>query len=445
MRSLLQRIFISFWLIILVTIVTAASLGNFYAQRARASLQAFEVSEAMLEASESLREHGREGLIEWLESLPAVTALLVYIVDEQGRELLGRKLPAPAEMALRRFGRVPGMQPPRLRNGDNLRPARPFAQLVGPAGETYTLLVLPPQSAIARFMSERGGMSFVLIALLVSGGVSYLLARAISKPIRRFRESTVAIADGDLNTRISADVEERRDEIGGLAQDFNQMAQKLQLAWQRQSELTSNVSHELRSPLARLKVALELARRRTGELPELDRIDVETDRLDGLIGQLLTFSRLDASSREASESVELADFIANVVADVSYEYTNQNINIELLGNTGMAVDVYPNALRSAVENVLRNSALHGGGDVQVSLAETSGYTVITVQDQGGGVSETDLIHLFEPFYRARSADESLGTGLGLAIAARAIAMHGGSIDARNADSGLCVEMRLPLI
>ena len=260
MRSLHLRIFLSFWLIIVLTIFTAATLGFLYAERARSSLQSFEVSEAMIEASDALRERGRDGLVTWLESLPFAAESLIYIIDEQGRELLDRRLPAPVQMTLRRFARPPGLHPPRPRDTDTFRPPRPFAQLVGPAGEIYTLIVVPPQSAVARWLSERGRLTFIIIALLVSGGVSYLLARAISKPILRFRESTVAIAAGDLDTRIAPGVEKRRDEIGELAKDFNRMARELQLAWQRQAELTSNVSHELRSPLARLKVALELAR-----------------------------------------------------------------------------------------------------------------------------------------------------------------------------------------
>ena len=201
MRSLLVRFFLSCWLIIVLTIFTAATMGYLYAERVRTSLQNFEVSEAMLEAGQSLRAGGRDGLVEWLESLPSVTQSLIYIMDEEGRELLDRRLPPPAELALRRFDRPPRMQPPRPRDTDIVRPARPFAQLVGPSDEVYTLIVLPPQNAVARWLSQRGRLSLAIIALLVSGGVSYLLARAISSPIRRFRESTVAIADGDFDSR----------------------------------------------------------------------------------------------------------------------------------------------------------------------------------------------------------------------------------------------------
>ncbi len=438
MHGLLLRIFLSFWLVIVLIVLSAATAGFLYAERARTSLQSFEVSDAMLEASESLRTRGRAGLVEWLAGLPSVTASLVFIIDDRGRDLLDRRIPPPVELSLRRFGN-PATRPPPPRGNGNLRPARPFAELVGPDGERFTLIVLPPQNAVGRWVAERSRLSFIVIALLASGGVSYLLARAISGPIRRFRDSTIAIAGGDLDTRIDERIEQRRDEIGGLAQDFNRMARKLQIAWQRQSELTSNVSHELRSPLARLKIALELARRKTGEIPELDRIDVETAKLDVLIGQLLTLSKLD-SGRGDAENVDLSELVSAVFEDVRFEFTDLDIKFD--SAAGVVVHGYPHALRSAVENVLRNAALHGRESVQLKLAAESASVLIVVSDEGGGVPDDALKRLFDAFYRV--AGGSTGTGLGLAIAARAIAMHGGTITARNDEKGLVVEMRLPL-
>ena len=456
MRSLLMRFFLAFWLIIALTIATAATLGFLYAERARTSLENFEVSEAMLDASESLERRGRDGLVDWLESLPSVTASIVYVLDEQRADLLGRRVPPPVLHVLRRFERFGGPRPPRLRERDNFRPARPFSQLVGPDGDTYTLIVLPPQNAVSRWVSERSRTTFVIILLLVSGGVSYLLARAISKPILRFRESTVAIAGGDLDTRIPEAVEKRSDEIGALAQDFNRMARKLQVAWQRQGELTSNVSHELRSPLARLKVALELARRKTGDLSELDRIDAEAERLDALVGQLLTFSKLDADISGDREPVSLSELIESVIDDVEFEHEGRDIAIEFTvdyegkdsagevsNNAPIQVTAHAGALRSATENVIRNAVIHGGDRVQVTLAKDGDQVLISVQDSGGGVADKDLEHLFEPFYRAGGSKDKDGAGLGLAIAARALAMHEGSITASNADEGLKVEIRLP--
>ncbi len=443
MRSLLMRFFLAFWLIIALTIATAATVGFLYAERARASLENFEVSEAMLDASESLEQRGREGLVEWLSSLPSVTTSIVFVLDENDKDLLGRKVPKPVMQAIRRVERFGGPHPPRWRDRDNFRPARPFSQLVGPDGDTYTLIVLPAQNAVTRWVTERSRLTFVIILLLISGGVSYLLARAISKPILRFRESTVAIAGGDLDTRIPDTVEKRSDEIGALAQDFNRMARKLQLAWQRQGELTSNVSHELRSPLARLKIALELARRKTGELSELDRIDAEAEKLDALVGQLLTFSKLDADMSGDRETVILAELIESVIDDVRFENEGKDIAIEFEGDDSIELTAHAGALRSAVENVIRNAVIHGGDKVEVSLSREDDHALISVQDTGGGVAEDDLEHLFHPFYRTTASKDKEGAGLGLAIAARALSMHEGTIQAQNTEQGLRVDLTLP--
>ncbi len=447
MRSLLIRIFVSFWSIIVITIIAAGALGYTYAERARDALQNFEVSDAMLDASTALREDGREGLTDWLQSLPGVTASLVYVLDDRGRDLLDRRLPRQIEIALRRFSGPRYRRPPPREHG-NLRPARPFTQLIGPDDQVYTFFVLPPQGTVGRWLAERGAISIAILALLTSAAVSYLLARAISRPIRRFRESAVAIADGNLDTRVTDRVGKRRDEIGLLAQDFDRMANELQRAWLRQTELTRNVSHELRSPLARLRVALELARRKAGELPEFDKIDAETGRLDELIGQILEYSRLDADTHEGRTSVDLDELVQSVVEDARYEYASVEAGIAFESDSSVQVQGYPNALSSAVENVLRNAVQHGhsDGDVQVRLRAETAYAVIEIRDSGGGVPDEELDRIFEPFYRSaqRSGASREGSGLGLAIAARAIAMNNGSVSAANTSEGLSVKLRLPL-
>ena len=260
--------------------------------------------------------------------------------------------------------------------------------------------------------------------------------------------AAVAIGAGNLDTRVSDSVGRRRDEIGLLAEDFDRMTSELQRAWQRQTELSRNVSHELRSPLARLRVALELARRKTGDLVELDRIDTETERLDELIGQILEYSRLDRESEEQRTRIDIEELLQSVVEDVRYEFeqpdgdTRIGIRVDAPG----AVDGYPNALRSGLENVLRNALQHDrdGGEVTVRLGADGAQVLVTVDDEGGGVSNAELDSIFEPFYRARAkTGDSQGSGLGLAIASRAIALNGGTLTARNSEKGLCVEIRLP--
>ncbi len=452
MRSLLIRIFLSFWLMIVVTIIVAAAMGSYYAERARAAIETFEVSEAMLDASASLQRDGRDGLTDWLGSLPGVTQSLIYVLDERGRDLLARRLPASVKIAVRRFGGARNQRRPARRDFGNLRPARPFTELVGPDGHVYTLFVLPPRGVVGRWLADRGRASLVVLALIVSAVVSYLLARTISTPIRRLRESATSIAGGDFSTRVTERIGKRRDEIGLLARDFDRMAGELQRASERQTELTRNVSHELRSPLARLRVALELARRQAGELPELEKIDRETERLDELIGQILEFSRFDAEVGEQRSRLDLGDVVASIVEDVRYEYASGEhaVEVELQIDDACTVDVYPIALNASVENILRNAAQHGrtGGKIEVKVFADGADASVSVGDDGGGVAENELARLFEPFYRAsnrRDRETGKGSGLGLAIAARATALNGGLITATNQAHGLCVTIRIPLV
>jgi two-component system sensor histidine kinase CpxA len=244
---------------------------------------------------------------------------------------------------------------------------------------------------------------------------------------------------------VPANVSKRRDEIGLLGREFDQMAAELQRAMERQTELTANVSHELRSPLARLRVALELARREAGDLAEFDKIDSETERLDSLVGQILEFSRLDSRSGEERSQVNVSDLLHEVVDDVRFEF-GDDVNVSLTTpDEEISARIYESALRGCVLNVLRNAAVHGnnGATVRLKLERGDGSAIITVHDDGGGVAEDELGNLFEPFYRSATSGVE-GTGLGLAIAARAAKKNGGSIAASNADGGLLVTIQLPL-
>ncbi len=450
MQSFFLRIFLSFWAIIVITIVSAATLGYVYSERARAAVQNFEVSDAMLAASAALESGGRDGLTEWLRSLPGVTGSLVFVIDERGNDLLGRHVPPPIKVALKRFNH-PRSRRFVTRESGTLRPARPFTQLIGPGDDEYTLFVMPPQGAVGRWLSQRGGLTLVLLALIVSATVSLVLARAISRPIRRFRESANAIAEGNLDTRVLEHVGQRRDEIGLLARDFDRMTDELKLAWQRQTELTRNVSHELRSPLARLRVALELARRRTGDVPELDKIELETERVDALIGQILEYSRLDAAPQDEQVVINLDELLRSIVADVAFEFgeVGADTRIDYVAGRNVSTVGYEGALRSGIENILRNAARHHQDEdpLSVRLDAHGAYAVIVVEDHGGGVAEDEIAKIFEPFYRATarpSGNASDGSGLGLSIASRAIELNKGTLTATNTTQGLAVEIRLPL-
>jgi two-component system sensor histidine kinase CpxA len=292
----------------------------------------------------------------------------------------------------------------------------------------------------------------LVFALLVSGAVSYALASAIARPVRKLRDATVTLADGDLQVRVADSVSKRRDELGMLGRDFDSMATKLQRAAEQQVELSRNISHELRSPLARMRVAVELARSKAGDLSEFERLDDEAERLDSLIGQILSYNKLDADPNRGPAPIDLADVIGEVAENVNFECESDGANgIRVVTDIGAGAEIsaYHDVLVSAVENIARNAVRHSPpqGVVQIALHDQDASVSIEIIDDGSGVSPDDLPQLFDPFFRTREsaeADGNGGTGLGLAIARRAIELHGGAIEARNHQGGgLSVLITLP--
>ena len=447
MHSLTLRFFLAFWSIIIVMAGLAAGAGYAYSERMREAMENFEMSDTILTASRQLEEGGRQALVDWLASQPASSPVNLYVVDALGAELLGRRIPGWAGRLLRRFEDRHRHWDRRRPEPRNLLPARPFTRLRGPDGDLYTLFVETRRPA-NRWMTA--GPVFFGIALALSALVSFVLARAISRPVRTFREATVAISEGKLETRVADSVRSRRDEIGKLAQDLDAMAEKLEQAADRQKELMRNVSHELRSPLARLRVALELARRDAGDRPALGRIESETERLDQLIGQLLHYARLEASGDERPEIIDLGKLLNQVVSDANYECRSSgldNVSVELAADSGLSITGDRQGLASAFENVLRNAIHHSPADscVRVDATASDDSVEISIRDSGAGVPDDALGRIFEPFYRSPDAMASAakGSGLGLAIASRAVEANHGSMKAQNLDPGFEIRIRLP--
>ena len=453
MRSLLLKIFLSFWLIIVVTFATAGVAGFLYAERMRDAIESFEVGDAILGASAALQVSGREGLADWVKDNSSSRAITIFVLDEHGHDILDRRVPFGFARVFRRHREH--LRRHVFADGDprNLRRSRPHPQLVAADGSVYTFFVAPLRGSQSVWTTADARWLLFIIALVVSGIVSWFLAATISGPVRKLRDATVALAGGDLAARVAESVGERRDEFGMLGRDFDSMAENLQRASARQSELSRNISHELRSPLARMRVAIELAKQKSGDMPEFERLDNEVQRLDGLIGQILSYTKLDASPDTDPAPVDLADLVHEVVANVNFECKAEGIDgvsVAAQIDASPVVVGHAEAIISAIENIVRNAVHHSPPDseVKICLSQKDENIVIDVNDSGHGVDEAELHRLFEPFFRTRASSESKdarGTGLGLAIAARAINVNGGSISARNhPDGGLLVRVLLPL-
>lgn len=455
MRSLFVRFFLSFWLIIGVTISMAAIGGFWYAERMRDAIEYFELGfeESMLEASQALETDGREGLVNWLEEFPQSYAVSVFVVDEDGRDLLDRKLPYGVQRTFRVHQRHDHHRRRDNSEPRNLRRYRPLPQLVAANGDTFTFIVSPSRIHYPLWANTDTRILLLILALIISGLVSYALGKAISRPVQKLRDATVALADGKLSVRVADSVGKRSDELGLLGRDFNTMAEKLQSAVEQQTELSRNISHELRSPLARMRVAVELARRHAGELAEFDRLNLEAERLDDLIGQILSYTRLDSGDSRETTEIDLADVVSEVAENVNFECKADGIDGVSVSASISNVPKFRGhreALVSAIENVARNAVYQSPANsiVNISLARTGDQTSIEIRDIGAGVDESELSKIFEPFYRSRqsvASEKRRGTGLGLAIAARAVHMNRGEIVALNhSEGGLLVRISLPI-
>jgi signal transduction histidine kinase len=317
-------------------------------------------------------------------------------------------------------------------------------------GNRYVLIVRWERPRMIPFFGEsplrylRFG-ALLLTALLLC----WALARYLSSPIGKLRKATQRISDGDLAARVGDQVGNRRDEISALARDFDVMAERIESLILSQKRLSRDVSHELRSPLARMNVALEIARKKANEetAPVLDRIEGESNRLNEMISRLLTLSRLETGERDFEQrELNLTSLVEQVAADAAFEATGKNRSVNVVTVDDCRIIGSEELVQSAVENVLRNAVRYTkeGTAVDVSLTTSNGNAMVSISDHGGGVPQDELDNLFRPFYRVGEARDrgSGGTGLGLAIAEQAIKAHNGTITARNAGDGLVVEIVL---
>jgi two-component system sensor histidine kinase CpxA len=292
-----------------------------------------------------------------------------------------------------------------------------------------------------------------LLELLTCGFVSFFLARYLVRPIRRIRAAAAAFAHGDLSARAGSHLGSRRDEAADLVREFDRMADRVAASIQAQQRFIGDVSHEIKSPLARLSLALGLARREAGEgvAPRFDRMERELDTVSRLVRELLMLSSLQGSTAPRdSAPVDLKAVVQEAMDDLTFEWRERADGIRLIrcgGSVWVAGDAA--LLRRVAENVLVNALFYGPDSTAVdAIVDRSGpWARLLVRDCGPGVPPAALAHLFEPFYRVDEARarNTGGVGLGLAICKRAVELHGGQISAANTQPGLCVRIELPLL
>jgi signal transduction histidine kinase len=452
-RSLFIKIFISFWLTIALTIgvvALMARISNSESFPERASRGP--VREGLTLYSEvavRIYEHeGPQALEKFVQRSLAESGTEVFLFDGEGRPI------------------TPGTPDGNVANVVNdllerpQEPPRVYALFSGVARSSWGRPVVSPAGRhyifVARFRTPGAPPPLftyprIAVSILIAGLVCYLLGLYLTLPLKKLQSTVKEFAEGNLDARVSPELTKRRDELAELGREFDHMAERIAALISSQKRLLADISHELRSPLARLSVALELARKNSSgkAVPALDRIEQEAERVNKLVGQLLALTRLESGAeRVPPETVALEELLQQIIDDAAFEARPLDKEVKALHMEKCRVQGSPELLHSAIENVIRNAVRHTapGTAVEVSLEWRMETAILTVRDHGPGVPEPELQHIFEPFYRVSEARErsSGGVGLGLSIAERTAKLHGGSIRAENTADGLLVTIELPL-
>jgi len=439
MLSLFWKLFLTMWLSIVGFSATIGWLNDKLARAQWAEEPANTFSRGMVRitqrAQQALQMEGRKGLRNELLNIPRMTRSHIYIVDEQGQEMLGR------DNALKQLA--------------ERRTVMDTVEFQDQEGLSYTILTVnrtPPATLLAP--GPQGTALRLVAAAIISALISYFLARSLVTPIEELRKASRKIAAGDLATRVSKTMPGRQDEIGQLAADFDVMTSRLQAMQQANQRLLQDVSHELRSPLARLSVALEIARKKgTGAIEsEINRIALESERLETLVNDVLGLLReTSETARQSDEDLDLDALLSDLVEVVNYEVPEGMMGICWQEAEPCHFHGDRELLWRAMENLLRNALRYTVPEKGVLLtlkaSKRRSSVRLAVRDFGPGVPEGELEKILEPFYRVQESRDRVsgGHGLGLSIAANAVQRHGGSIKAQNAEGGgLLVTIELPL-
>ena len=450
-QSLFLKIFLSFWATVIATGIALIATWIILQPKNAPFTSQTSMSETAWIAGNSVvnefEQHGASAASAYMEQLGQKTRLKSCLFDASGNVIVGGECANFDDIGARAASSANPIV--KMKHGV----IRTAVKVRLTSGRTYVYAIEatehrgPPPGI--------GPSGFALrwsVAFLVSGIICYLLTRYLTAPILRLREASKQLAQGDFSTRAAAGMEHRRDELGTLVRDFNAMAARIEELVSRQRQLIYDISHELRSPLARLNVALDLGRERKGNDPAFDHMEQDLGCLNDMIGRLLTVAKLDTSTATIPMTqVELIELTSQIVRSADFELQQQNGSVRLSSHGEHFVHGNAELLHSAIENVVRNAIRYTGAgnsvDVQLEPAETApAFVRLLVRDYGQGVPEPELVNIFQPFYRVADDRnrESGGTGLGLAIADRVIRIHGGTIQARNAaPHGLVVEILLP--
>jgi two-component system sensor histidine kinase CpxA len=455
MRGLFTKIFLGFWIAQSLTFFISTMLlvrRHFVRPNEIMAVLNATLPSTVTTAVNAFEAGGCPALHQYADSLGQT----IYLADSAHNFLCTRLAPAEADAALTAASSTRGVHV--SQTNDLYLWSMPAESA---SGRQYFFLLSRPRTdngfgwrELLFFLNPQ-----VPVGIVVFGATTFVLVLLLVRPIEKLRSAARKLANGELATRVPEPVGQERlfggDEIQSLIHDFNYMAEELERLVGAQKLLVRDVSHELRSPLARLSVALELARE---EAPEsmsehLQRIEREAGRLNQLIGQLLRLSSMESTNASThSELFRLQSLIDELLPDAEFEAQQRSCTVRVSGDCECMIRGNPELIYRAIENVLRNAIRYSRTESVIELAmhreERAGehWVMLEIADDGPGVADSELQHIFRPFYRLDDARErdTGGFGVGLAIADRAIRLHHGEVRASNrARGGLIVSLRLP--
>lgn len=449
MHKLYWKIFLSFWLVTsFLVIMTMGITGTLTRQSSIPVSEKIFINSYANAAVATYESGHRKALVQWIKHIALSKHLTIYLLSSSGKIIGFGKI--PKNVIKIHYDFLKNKIPEGIFRENNFIVSHEILTL---SQRTYRLVAELHKPISHLIEIPWGGMTFVLFtAIVICGFVCYLLSFYLTKPLGSLRLAAKSIAKGNLDTRVSNEIKNRRDEIADLAHEFDSMAKRIQHLIIAKERLLQDISHELRSPLARLQIAVALFK--DSKSKEKDalykKIETEIGRLDELIGEIFSLAKLFTSQPKLDKSTwPLADLIDEIISDANFEFEKKGSKV-LFDKENIDILADRKLIYHAIENIIRNALRYTEPDsnVLVTLKKVKGRAVIEISDCGPGVPEDSLFKIFEPFHRVDTSREKStgGYGLGLSIAKKAIGLHNGKIQAENINpTGLKVTITLPII
>ena len=451
MRSLYWKIFLSFWLATILIIITTAWVTSEIAQKSSIPAREQVFMDSYANAAVATFESGRHSALKkWLTQTGESKQMTLYLLCSTG-EIISNHVP-PNEIKLIAADLVKAKLDDGMLKYGNLIISH---EILSTSGTAYRLAAISEKPLAYFVVIPWAGLTIRLtIAIIISGLICYLLSIYLTQPLRSLGLAAKSIATGKLNTRVGPIKGHYRDEIAELSNEFDRMAEQLEALINSKERLLQDISHELRSPLARQQIAIELGRKKAGKIAEAEfsRMEVECLRLNTLIGEILQYARLDKSVDELDKShVDILSLLHKIIDDANFEFANSKPGIIIDTSSVHQLYVDERLIYRAIENIVRNALRYTPPNENVTIALSMNnqktHLSIDILDRGPGVPDDQLEKIFNPFYRVDTSREKKtgGYGLGLAIAEKAIRHHQGTIIATNRENGgLQVRITLPI-